>query len=189
MTVLFDGRTHTYTDDGVCVPSVTQIITAVVFPNAYKDVPESVLKAKAEYGNRIHQWVEEYALKGVKKRQSALMKLTTNQVVKIFERERIIIHSTEQIISAGRYAGTYDMYGTWRGEETLFDIKTTQVLNIKYLEWQLGMYKEAMKKPVKKCAVLWCPKGDLVQLIEVQPKKAEEIDWLVDRYEQEFITG
>ena len=188
MTVLFDGRTHTYTVDGVCVPSVTTIIGDVLFPNAYQNVPESVLNAKADYGNKVHQWVEAYALTGVKKRQSALMKLTTTQVVKLFDRERIIIHSAEQVVYNGRYAGTYDMYGTWHGVETLFDIKTTQVLNKRYLEWQLGMYKLALNKPVEKCAVLWCPKGDVVELIEVQPKKAEEIEWLVNRYESEFIT-
>lgn len=189
MTVQFDERTHTYTVDGVCVPSVTTIIGEVLYPNAYRGVPESVLKAKAEYGNKIHRWIETYALKGVKKRQTALMKLSTEQVKRIFDKQRILIRSTEQIVYTKRYAGTYDMYGTWKGEETLFDIKTTQVLNTRYLEWQLGMYKAAMDKPVKKCAVLWCPKGDVVQLLEIQPKTAEEIDWLVSRYEAEHYTG
>ena len=152
-------------------------------------MPESVLIRKAEYGNKIHHWIETYALKGTKQRQSALMKLTTEQVIKLFDKENIEISSAEQIVFTNKYAGTYDMYGTWNGEETLFDIKTTQMLNMQYLEWQLGMYRLALDKPVKKCAVLWCPKGDMIQLIEVQPKKAEEIDWLVSRYEQEFITG
>lgn len=186
--ITFDSGTHTYELDGVCVPSVTQVVSSL-FPNMYSGVPQDVLKAKADYGNKIHQWIEQYALNGVKKRQSALMRLTTGQVVKLLERERIIIRSIEQIVYTDKYAGTYDMYGTWRGDETLFDIKTTQVLNKRYLEWQLGMYKAALERPVKKCAVLWCPKGDLVQLIEIQPKSQEEIDWVVFKYEQEHITG
>ena len=188
MTVRFDDGAHIYTVDGVCVPSVTRIINTVLFPNKYKDVPEYILNAKAEYGKRIHEWIETYCTTGKKKRQTAMMRLTTNQVVKIMDREKVVIEISEQIVKTSRYIGRFDMYGSWRGKKTLFDIKTTRVLDIKYLEWQLGMYKCALELPVEKCSVLWCPKGDVVQLIEVQPKKAEEIDWLVSRYEQEFIA-
>ena len=182
--ICFDKETHTYTLDGVRLPSVTEIISRII-GNDYSEVPEKILKDKADFGNRMHEWIERYAVSGVRKRQSELMKLSTDQVKKIFENERILIHSVEKIIYCDKYAGTYDMYGTWKGVSTLFDIKTTAELHMEKLQWQLGMYKACMEEPVEKCVCLWCPKGGVVKLIEVVPHSTEEIEWMVYRYESE----
>ena len=185
--IQFDAKNHIYTVDGVVLPSVTQIIRAVR-GDSFDGVPPAVLKEKAEYGNKIHAWIEQYAIRGVRKRQSAMMKLTTDQVKRLFDDENIIAMSIEVPVATEHYAGTYDMYAKWRGVPTLIDIKTTYEFDEDYLAWQLGMYKLAMDKPVEKCACLWCPQGKMVHLIEVTPRTEQEIDWMVFRYETEHCS-
>ena len=64
---------------------------------------------------------------------------------------------------------------------SLIDIKFTSVLDKEYLAWQLGMYSLAcnnylqLDKYFDKYYCLWLPKGDLGQLVEIQPKTSEEI--------------
>ena len=183
MTIEFFEDTHTYLVDGVIVPSVTQVIVEII-GNAYGEVPAAILKKKADYGTKVHRWIEKYAMTGETPKQSEMMKLSTDQYKHIAFKERIIIQSVEQAIAYGhRYAGTYDMYGTWKGAPTIFDIKTTVELNTEYLEWQLGMYKLAMTQPVEKTACIWLPKGDVAQLVEIQPKsELEIIEMLNDKF-------
>ena len=184
----FDREKHAYYLDGVPLPSVTEIISG----DKYDDIPTAILKRKADWGNRIHDWGETYALTGVRKHQSEMMKLSTDQAKRIIDRERIIIHSTEQIVYTDKYAGTYDMYGTRRGKTILIDIKTTYELDEHYLSLQLGMYKKAMEssgKTVEQCACLWLPKGRFAMLVDVDPASDEEIEWTVFKYEQEHNLG
>ena len=185
--IKFDAKNHIYTVDGVILPSVTTIIRAVR-GDSFDGVPPAVLKEKADYGNRIHEWIEAYAMTGKKKRQSAMMKLSTDQVKDLFDQEKIIIQSVEVPVATDRYAGMYDMFGTWHGVPTLFDIKTTYVFDREYLEYQLGMYKNAMSENIEKCACLWCPQGKMIHLIDITPKSADEIDWMVYRYETEHCS-
>lgn len=186
--ITFDPESHTYTNDGVVLPSVTQIVTAV-FGKTFENVPRSVLKEKAEYGQRIHTWIEEYALTGKRKRQSELMKISTDQVKDIFFEERILIRKVEQMVHTDRYAGKYDMYGTHRGKTCLIDIKSTAVLDVEYLALQLGMYKNAMAEDVEECACLWVPKGKTAKFVPIEPKDNEFIEWALWRYENEFDSG
>lgn len=182
--ITFDRETHTYELDGRRLPSVTQIISALN-PEIYAGVPEQIMQKKADYGQRVHEWVETYVMTGRKKRQSETMKLTTDQVKKIVDKERLIIHSVEQIVYTEHYAGTYDMYGTWRGVPTLIDIKTTAELHEDLLSAQLGFYKYAATVPIEKTACLWLPKAGVAQLIEIEPISRDAVDWMVYRYESE----
>lgn len=186
--IKFDAESHTYTNDGVVLPSVTQIVTAVL-GKSFENVPKRVLKEKADYGQRIHSWIEEYALTGKRKRQSELMKISTDQVREMLFNERIIIQKTEQIVNTDRYCGTYDMYGTHRGKTCLIDIKSTAELDVEYLAMQLGMYKLAMHEDVEECACLWVPKGKTAKFVMIEPKDAEFIDWVLYRYENKFDSG
>lgn len=189
--IRFDKGTHSYSIDGQCVPSVTQILKWL-YPNKYAGVPEAVLNQAAEFGNRMHEWIEAYATDGVKKRQTDYMKLSTSQVVELICNHQFRAESCEQMIHWDtRYCGTYDMYGKMEDEPALVDIKCTERLDTEYLEWQLGMYKLALEsdgKPVNKCYCLWVPKCSLAKFVEIKPKLADEIDWLVFRYEQEHYS-
>ena len=188
--IQFDRDTHTYTDEGVRVPSVTQIL-AWLYPSKYAGIPEEVLNDAAEYGNRIHEWVEHFVMTGRKKRQTDYMRLSTYQAVEMINARDIQIESVEKIVSGKGYAGTYDMYGSVEGKSAVIDIKTTAKLDEEYLAWQLGMYSKALREsglPVEEHYCLWLPKSALAQFVRILPKTDEEIDWLVFRYEQEHHT-
>ena len=177
-------------DGDVRIPSVTQILSWL-YPNKYSGIPKEVLQDAAEYGNRIHEWVEHFALTGHKKRQTDYMRLSTYQAVEMIAARDMQIEACEQMIVGDGYAGTYDMYGTVEGIPSLIDIKTTAKFDEEYLQWQLGMYGKALREnriPVERCYCLWLPKAALAQFIQVSPKTDDEIDWLVFRYEQEHYS-
>ena len=182
--IRFDKDRHVYTNDGVPVPSVTRII-GMLFPTMYDGIPAEILEKAADYGNRIHEWVETYALTEKRKRQTGMMKISTKQVEEIFKEHDIKIATCEQIVEGIGYCGMYDMAGKVDGHTALIDIKTTAEVHTEYLEWQLGMYKAALDEKPEKCYCLWLPKGGKAELIEIEPKTDEEIEWLVYRYEQE----
>ena len=182
--IQFDKDRHAYTVDGVPVPSVTQVIS-MLYPRMYESVPAEILAQAADYGNRIHEWVEHYALTGERIAQTQLMYLSTKQAEEILADHHISIATCEKMVDGAGYCGTYDMAGIVDGHTALIDIKTTNVLHTEYLEWQLGMYKAALDEKPEKCYCLWLPKGGVAQLVEITPKTEEEIGWLVFRYEQE----
>ena len=188
--ITFDKSTHTYMIDGVRAPSVTQILQ-FLNPNKYENIPPEILAEKAEYGNRVHEWIEHYALTGKKKRQTEMMKLSTLQAVDLLSEFKA--EQCEEVVTyKGVFCGTYDMYGTIDGKKTLIDIKTTAEFDEPYLSWQLGMYKialEAQGERVDRCMCLWLPKGAVAYLLDVKPKDQYEIDWLLFRYEQEHNSG
>lgn len=190
--IQFDADAHIYTnDEGVRIPSVTQILKWY-FPEKYEGVPKETLEVAAEYGNRIHAWIEAYAQTGKKKRQTPIMRVTTNQVIRIIAEEQMEITCCEEIVEGVGYAGMFDMYGTVHGRPALIDIKATAMYDKAWLEWQLGMYKKALEEArvvVQDCYCLWVPKGQVAKLIAVEPVTAESIDWMVWRYEQEHSAG
>ena len=175
---------HTYLVEGVITPSVTQIINRIL-GNEYKSVPYSVLNAKADYGKKMHEWIENFCLTGEYSDYTPTMELSCNQAVNIIEKNKIRIKSCEEMICYDDYyAGTYDMYGTVKGKKSLIDIKTTAKYNKEYLEWQLGMYKLAVENSggkVEKCYCLWLPKRDLAKLIEVEPKSKDDIIEMLEK--------
>ena len=56
--ILFDEKTHTYTDDGKHLISVTQLMKKHGLAPDYSGVSESVLGAKAQRGTLIHKEIE-----------------------------------------------------------------------------------------------------------------------------------
>lgn len=190
--ILFDAEAHTYTrETGERLPSVTQVLRWL-FPEKYEGVPEGTLKTAADWGNRMHSWIEAYCQDGTRKRQTPIMRVTTEQVGVLVDGYQIRIEKCEKIIDGGEYAGTYDMYGTVGEKSALIDIKCTADFDEKYLAWQLGMYKAAMEKngmKVERCYCMHCPKGGQAKLIEVEPKSAEDVAWLMYRYVEEHTAG
>jgi len=54
MMFKYDDTTHTYTLDGVVLPSLTEMLTADGLNDDLKRVDPSVVRAKAEWGSRLH---------------------------------------------------------------------------------------------------------------------------------------
>ena len=173
---------HLYLYNGVIIPSVSEILNKYLFKDKYKYVPESILKAKAEYGSKVHEAIE-YLEKNNKMLEGLNIhqELSVEQYLKIKEKYNLqVLKQEEMVCYKGIYAGRFDMLANVNGKECLIDIKTTAELDLEYLSWQLSLYELAYGKKLEKLYALWLPKKGLGKLIEIERKSLEEIEKVIE---------
>ena len=136
---------HQYIVDGVCVPSVTQILK-VKFGNKYSAVDAETLNKAAEAGTAVHLAIENYCKNGA---ESDLPELRNFKFLKkqyefeVLKNEvPVILFGITQPICAGRL----DMVLTSKEGLTIADIKRTAALDKNYLAFQLNMYAIAYQQ-------------------------------------------
>ena len=184
--VTFDEETHTYTVDGVEVPSVSTILGETLFKRKYSGVNPEILNAAAIWGNQVHVAIEDKNPMLLNETQEQRY----NEFWQIIEEEKLDIISQEEIVfyeHNGKvvYIGRYDLSLKNGQDEELGDIKCTYNLDMNYLSWQLNLYrmaKEQMyKKKIKGLKAFWLPKRQKGKMREVAMKENEEL--------LEFIGG
>ena len=193
MEIEFDEKRHRYTVDGVETPSATTL-QKYLHPDTYSGVPKRILERKAEYGDRVHQIVEDAALKDVwpDLREKSYEILSLQRFKFLSEQHNIKITSCEKCIAYEHsgmylYAGKYDMVGSVRDKQALIDIKTTEKLHTDLLGEQLTMYAMAIEQmtgvKLESVYCLWLPKKGYGNFIEI-PRMDEEklIPRLLDAY-------
>lgn len=121
----FDEATHTYTLDGVQVPSVTRILKPL---QDFGGIPAEVLARKAALGTAVHL-ATEYDDEGtldeetvhpqVRPYLEAYRRWRTEMGVTVLGFEQQVFHPTL------RYAGTYDLTALIEGQLWLIDKKTS----------------------------------------------------------------
>lgn len=175
-------ETHQYLYEGVLVPSVSEILGKYLFQNKYSNIPEYILKAKAEYGSQLHEAIEKL------EQENILINTLSNQQLKSIndylnikkENNLEVIKQEEIVCYKGIYAGRFDMVANVNNLESLIDIKTTAQLDLEYLSWQLSLYELAYGKRFKKLYALWLPKKEDGQLVEIKRKTKKEIEKLLE---------
>lgn len=175
-------KTHQYLYEGVIVPSVSWILHKYLFKDKYKDVPEYILKAKAQYGSQLHEAIEKL------EQENILVDTLNNQqlksiqdYLKIKKENNLEVIEQEQIVCyKGIYAGRYDLIAKINNKLCLCDIKTTAKLDIEYLSWQLSLYALADGRKFSKFYALWLPKKEEGQLVEIPKKTKKEIEKLLE---------
>lgn len=187
-------ETHTYLYNGVIIPSVSQILHEKVFPNKYKEVPEYILKAKAEYGTKVHNSVEMYEA-NINTMQfeeafdttkialdlSYIQVVSLKEYICLKEKYNIQVLEQEQLVCyKGLYAGRFDMVAKINGKLCLVDIKTTAQLDLEYLSWQLSMYELAYGRKFDEFYCIWLPKKDTGKLVKIERKNQKEIEKLFE---------
>ena len=193
-SIEFLPEEHIYLVDGVIVPSVTQIVRSEM-EGMYDNVPSYILQRKADYGNMVHQLIEEYEVKGLPSDNPLLGKYldakkdwytskfwadnavytTENGALKGYK-----FVKSEEMVATDRFAGTYDLMGA---DGTLFDIKTTYKFDHRYLEIQLGMYYYALGTERDIAWCIWMPKQKAYgQFLRIRPIGFREVEDIVDRY-------
>ena len=184
--VEFIEKGHLYLyDDLYIIPSVTQILQKM-FPDKYKNVPDDILKRKSKYGTQLHKYIEEYEKGIITTTLNYIQEASFNQYIKLKGKYNIEVLEQEQIVHyKDIYAGKFDIYGKINNEIALFDIKTTAKVDMEYFKYQLNLYRFASKNKdkIKKLYILWLPKRDLGQLIEVDVMSDKEIECLLKRCE------
>lgn len=160
--VIFNEAAHTYiTPDGKYLSGITGMIDRQIFGGKYTNLPDYILKEKAEYGSKVHEEIDLYYTIG--------QEPTTPEAKKSIS---ILPEcaATEYLVSNENFATKIDFVSDLYD---LYDFKTSTVLDKERLSWQLSC-----------CAVLFelqngfsCGKlfgvhliGDTCNIIEVERK-------------------
>ena len=144
MKLIFDKKTHTYTDEnGNLIPSVSEIIRNWL-GDKFVGIDAEVLKKAQEKGNKVHSEIEKYLLQNVEPKKPTYEFKTFK---KIFKKE-FVATQTEQVLYGateyGAYAGTFDLLDTINGN--IIDIKTNYSLDKEYVQIQLSLYAMALRQ-------------------------------------------
>ena len=186
-TIEFIEDSHQYLCDGVLIPSVSELIR-FRFTDAYKGIPEKILKKKASYGTKVHDYIErfikgEFTLEDLNKKK---IDPDIKIAVENFEYHRKMwafhIKDMERIVDyKGRYAGMFDLLTI---DDYVIDIKTTSELHEEWLKYQLSLYALALgiEKDYHYC--MWLPKGKMGKVIQINTIPREELERLLDDYEK-----
>lgn len=151
--VVFDAKHHTYTLYGKQLQGITPIINWL-FPDTYKDIPQHILDAAADYGTAVHQKCEECDSLGI----------ANDDVVCAYQ--RIISEAglqpvySEYLVSDGQnIASAIDKVFA---DDSLGDIKTTSKIHWLNVQLQLSiyawLYEMQTGRKTNKLYVIWLPK-------------------------------
>lgn len=151
--VVFEPEHHTYTLDGHLLSGVTAIVKWL-FPDTYKDIPDSVLAKAADYGTLIHSKCELADSLGI----------TSEPIVQ--EYQRIIkeaglqVAVSEYLVSDEQHvASSIDKVFV---DDSLGDIKTTSKVHEVNVIVQLSIYAYLYElqtgRKVNKLYLIWLPK-------------------------------
>lgn len=177
--VVFEPTEHIYTLEGLPLSGITTIINAVLFPNKYGDVPESVLAKAAERGHRVHAEIENYIKTGVIEASEELQ-LFINLCV---EKEIHPLASEYLVSDYELVASCIDMVDT---ELNLYDFKTTYSLDRNYVSWQLSIYAYLfeLQNPELQAGRLFAIhlRNGKATLVEVERKSADLCASLIKAY-------
>lgn len=167
--VTFNQEAHTYHLDGMRLQGVTGMLNRRVFPNKYKEVPESILRKAAERGSLIHEYCEIADNLGVEPDNEE-----ARNYIKLKDGHGLQIEKSEYLVSDNVHFATCidKVYRTGDNTFHLADIKTTYKLDTEYVRWQLSINAylfELQNKDAKVDALfaIWL-RGDKAELVEVE---------------------
>ena len=136
---------HQYLVDGVCVPSVTQILKTK-FGNKYDGVSKTTLQNASRLGTAVHEAIQRFCEQGqeVELPEIRNFKFLQKQYgFEVLDNELpVILFKDDEPICAGRL----DMVIEINGQIGLGDIKRTSTLDKEYLAYQLNIYRIAYQQ-------------------------------------------
>lgn len=143
--VEYIDETHQYLVDGICVPSITQILK-IKFGNKYNNVNNNVLKNASEKGTQVHEAIEKLCKTGEVeelKEVKNFMLLQKHYKFEVIDNEvPVILFKNGKPIACGRLDLVLKIDDLIGGG----DIKRTSVLDKEYLAYQLNLYRIAYKQ-------------------------------------------
>jgi hypothetical protein len=148
----FDEATHTYTWNGVVVPSVTQVLKPLT---DYGMITADKLEIARQKGVAVHKMVELHA-KGDLDEET--LPEWMHPVLAQWEKFVVdtgfeIINSETQVYNPSYgYAGTFDLYGRMRDGDALIDVKRSFLAG-PVIGLQLAGYHAAMVDSLKNIGV------------------------------------
>ena len=184
-----DGDVRLYlTPDGESLPSVTSVLSKTKDRSFLKKWREKVGEKKAEQiirdsgriGTALHLYIEHYTNKHAYKDITKIGKKAEEMAKKIIEESFSDITevwgSEVHLYYPGKYAGTTDMIGVYKGRPTIIDFKQTN--RPKKREWiqdylmQLSAYAMAHNKlfgtDIDQGVILMCSRDLTFQRFELE---------------------
>lgn len=144
-TLEYDDESHIYIYDGICLPSITQILQ-VRFGKKYDGVDNRVLNKAAEKGTLIHKAIENLCKTGEVedyKEVRNFLFLQKHYDFKVVDNEiPVVLFENDIPIAAGRLDLILDI----NNGLYLADIKRTAILDKEYLGFQLNLYRIAFQQ-------------------------------------------
>lgn len=167
--VVFNQEAHTYHLGGVQLQGITGLLGRRVFPDKYKEVPESILRKAAERGSYIHECCELADALGVTPENEE-----ARGYISLRDTHGLQVEESEYLVSDEKHFATCidKVYRTGDNTFHLADIKTTYKLDTEYVRWQLSINAylfELQNKDAKVDALfaIWL-RGDKAELVEVE---------------------
>ena len=143
---IFDGALEFYEDghqylfNGICIPSITQVIKAR-FGHKYDGISKETLQRASEAGTRVHEAIEAWCKEG---KESDLQEVRNFRFLQkqygfeVIDNEcPVVVFRDGEAVCAGRLDLVL-MQGDRMG---LGDIKRTSTLDKEYLAYQLNLYR------------------------------------------------
>ena len=182
--VEFNHETHTYTLNGVELSGVTSILKRYLFADKYANVPEAILNRAAEYGTRVHSDVEMF-INGFTPEE------ISTELQSFIDWSNGKTLQSEVLVNNDIVASMIDVVELVEGGVNIYDIKTTSVLDMEYLSWQLSIYKYLLtqmgyESNVNLFAIHM--RGDKFLVKEVKAIDSVHIEALLDAYRNNAET-
>lgn len=184
--VIFDEGAHTYTLDGVRLSGVTAIVKWM-FPDTYKDIPQSVLEKAAEHGSLIHKKCEQYDNCGFGDDLPEV-----KEYVRLKNQNGLTTAENEYLVDDGKnIASSIDVVfdEDEKGCYPLADIKTTSKIHKNNVSLQLSIYAYLFEKCNKgkkagRLFVVWLPKEQYgkAELMELNRISATDCKKIIKAY-------
>ena len=138
-TLEYIDEIHQYLVDGICVPSITQILK-IKFGNKYANVDKKVLDNAAEKGTRIHTAIEEYEKWKIE--DISCQELKDYKFLKKTYKFKCLDNEVPVIL----FKDGLDLVLELDSKKGLGDIKRTSTLDKEYLGYQLNLYRLAYEQ-------------------------------------------
>ncbi|WP_315254337.1 hypothetical protein [Segatella oulorum] len=135
--VIFDEAAHTYTLNGVRLSGVTAIVKWM-FPETYKDIPQSVLEKAAAHGTLVHTKCELYDSLGIGDDMPEVL-----DYINLKEEQGLKTLASEYLVDDGAHISSsidkvFDVDES--GCYPLADLKTTSKVHNDNVTLQLSIY-------------------------------------------------
>jgi hypothetical protein len=185
-SVIFNQENHTYTLGGKTLSGVTSMMSAMLFPGKYDNVPEYIVERARDKGSYIHECCELVDALGVEPDveeaiayRDLMTRLNEQLGTKVEESEylvsdnRAVASSIDKVLSEGE-----DIY--------LADIKTTYKLDMDWLRWQLSIYAYLFElqnpdKHVSKLFAIWL-RGSMAKFVEIERIEVATVIDLIEHF-------
>ena len=135
--VIFDNGAHTYTLNGVRLSGVTAIVKWM-FPDTYKDIPQSVLEKAADHGTLVHTKCELYDSLGIGDDMPEVL-----DYIKLKEEQGLKTLASEYLVDDGAHISS-SIDKVFDADENgcypLADLKTTSKVYNDNVTLQLSIY-------------------------------------------------